>query len=102
MTNLEAIQVNISGAHGVVLTENHFIKALTDEDLSATATYSDSDAIDRSTVRCYNMILAGANISEGDLSYSIDVNAVRAAKEALETNLGTSTRKDRINRASAW
>jgi hypothetical protein len=101
MTNLEAIQVNISGAHGVVLSENHFVKALTDVGLTATGTYSVSDSalINQATIKCYDMIIGGANLREGDLSYSIDINSVKAAKEALEV---TSSRKDRINRVSPW
>jgi hypothetical protein len=99
MTNLEAIQVNISGAHGVVLSENHFVKALTDVGLTAEGTYSDSALINQATIKCYDMIIGGANLREGDLSYSIDINSVKAAKEALEV---TSSRKDRINRVSPW
>ena len=41
MTNNEAIKANISDAHGVVLNDNHFVKALTDYGLSATGDYSD-------------------------------------------------------------
>ena len=102
MTNLQAIQVNISGAHGVVLTENHFVKALVDVGLTATGVYSSSTLIDRATIKCYDMIIGGANLREGDLSYTIDIASVRAARQALADSLGINERKDRINRAQVW
>ncbi len=93
MTNLEALKANISDAHGVVLTEDHFVKALIDVGLLVDEAYGSPAKIDRATIALYDVILTGANLSEGHLSYSIDINAVRQAKEALEEKLGVSTKK---------
>ena len=102
MTNLEALQANISDAHGVVLTENHFRKALVDVGLSDEDEYSNSTLINRATVLLYNHIISGANISEGSLSYNVNLDAVKKAKAELEAELGITTRKPTINKLQVW
>ena len=92
MTNLEALKANISDAHGVVLTEDHFVKALVDVGLVSDASYDNATKIDRATIKLYEIIISGAGLSEGHLSYNVDVNAVRQAKEAMEEKLGISKR----------
>lgn len=92
MTNLQALKANISDAHGVVLTEDHFVKALVDVGLVSDASYDNATKIDRATIKLYEIIISGAGLSEGHLSYSVDVNAVRQAKEAMEEKLGISKR----------
>ena len=102
MTNLEAIMTNVSGAHGVVLTENHFMKALLDVGLSPTGTYTNKNQIDRATVACYDLIIGGANLKEGDLSYSIDVDALRKIRNPFAEKLGEKTRNDEVRGISIW
>ena len=103
MDNLAALRANISDAHGVVLTEDHFVKALVDEGLEADATYNNAGAIDRATLRLYDIILAGGNLAEGHLSYSVNMDSVRAAKKALEGKIGVVEDKlDGIDTASVW
>ena len=105
MDNLAALRANISDAHGVVLTENHFVKALVDEGLVADAIYSAADerAIDLATIRLYDKLLAGGSLTEGHLSYSIDMNSVRVAKESLQDKLGIERdAKNKVDTASRW
>lgn len=102
MTNIEAIMTNVSGAHGVVLTENHFVKTLLDVGLSPTGTYTNKNQIDRATVACYDLIIGGANLKEGDLSYSIDVDALRKIRDSFAEKLGEKTKNDEVRGISIW
>lgn len=103
MNNLEALRANISDAHGVVLTENHFVKALADVGLVAQDTYTSEGAVDRATIKLYDIILSGGNLSEGHLSYGIDLAGVQKAKEALQDKLGiTEDAKNKVDTASRW
>lgn len=102
MTNLEALRANISDAHGVVLTQDHFVKALLDEGLVVDASYSNETAIDRATIRLYNAIIGGANLSEGSLAYNVNIESVMRAKGVLEDKLGTTDRRNQINVARPW
>ena len=102
MTNLEAIRANISDAHGVVLSENHFVKALVDVGLVPSGTYTSERSVDRATLKLYDQILLGANLSEGSLSYSVDLQGVRSAKEALEARLGIKDLKNKVTTARPW
>ncbi len=88
MTNLEAIQANISDVHGVVLTEDHFMKALIDQDVEPYDTYSSASAINNATLTLYDILLDSANFKEGGLSYSISVEGIRQAKASLEKRMG--------------
>lgn len=100
MTNLEALRANISDAHGVVLTENHFVKALVDVGLLSTNDYDNPSLIDRATLKLYDTILGGANLSEGHLGYNINIDSVRRAKEALEAKIGIT--RDKIRSPKVW
>jgi hypothetical protein len=102
MTNLEALQVNISDVHGVVLTENHFVKALIDVGLESTEDYSSSKLINKATLKCYDMILGGANLTEGSLSYNINIESVKAARDVLADSLGVDRRRNVIDRGAPW
>ena len=102
MTNLEALRANISDAHGVVLTESHFVKALVDVGLNEVDTYTNRTAIDKATLILYDHIIAGANLSEGALSYSVNIDAVRRARDLLAEKLGEDSRKRNIDTVSIW
>ena len=101
MTNLEAIRANISDAHGVVLTQNHFMKALADAGLTPDAIYASEAAVDRATIKLYDVILGGASLSEGHLSYSF-TESVEKAKKALQEKLGIADKKNEVNSAKYW
>ena len=104
MTNLEAIRANISDAHGVVLTQNHFVKALVDESLIPFEDYTtlNSAKIDYASIRLYDQILGGAGLSEGHLGYNFQLSGVIAAKKALEEKLGIADKKNEVNSAKYW
>ena len=102
MTNLEAIRANISDAHGVVLTQNHFMKALADAGLTPDAIYASEAAVDRATIKLYDIILGGASLSEGHLSYNF-TESVEKAKKALEGKLGMDEDKnDTVSSVKFW
>jgi hypothetical protein len=103
MTNLEAIRVNISDAHGVILTEGHFVKALTDNGVDSAGIYSAAEKtnIDKATLACYDMILGSANLTEGSLSYNINIEAVKAARQKLADSLGVR-RRNVVRGVSPW
>lgn len=101
MTNLEALKANLSSAHGAILDENHFEKALSDVGLVSASTYTNSVLVDKATLLLYQIIISGANLSEGALSYSINIESVIKAKDILEKKLGLST-KGAINVARPW
>ena len=101
MTNLEAIRANISDAHGVVLTQNHFVKALADAGLTYDAIYASEAAVDRATIKLYDIILGGASLSEGHLSYNF-TESVEKAKKALQEKLGIADKKNEVNSAKYW
>ena len=101
MTNLEAIRANISDAHGVVLTQNHFVKALADAGLTSDAIYASEAAVDRATIKLYDIILGGASLSEGHLSYNF-TESVEKAKRALQEKLGIADKKNEVNSAKYW
>lgn len=73
MTNLEALKANISDTHGLIISENAFIKALTDEGSVIDETYHPDDvkAVDMATIRIYEQILGSASFDEGSVSYSV-------------------------------
>ena len=99
MTNLQAIKANISSAHGVVLDENHFVKALADVGLVADGAYTSDKKIDIATIKLYEIILGGASLTEGHLSYTL-VDSARQAKEALEQKLGIS--RNAVRSPKVW
>lgn len=103
MTNLQAIRVNISDAHGVILTQDHFVKALVDVGLVADDEYTSSALINRATLKLYDIIIATANISEGALSYNINVDAVRKERDKLAAEIGVEVdRRNAVNTARPW
>ena len=74
MTNLEALKANVSQVHGIVISENAFLKALLDEDITSSDSYSKATyekSVDLATVRIYRQILGNANLNEGDVGYSL-------------------------------
>ena len=102
MDNLQAIKANISDAHGVVLTESHFVKALRDVGLNEVHAYSSAAAIDKATLQLYdNVIIPGASFTEGSFSYTASP-ALQRARDQIAERLGVLDRKDTINRASVW
>ncbi len=101
MNNLEAIRANISDAHGVVLTENHFVKALADKGLDPADTYTNSRDVDRATLGLYDIILGGASLSEGHLSYGF-TESVEKAKKALQDKLGIRDKKNIVDSGKYW
>jgi hypothetical protein len=81
MTNLEALKANLSGAHGIPISENAFLKALIDQSVTSTSMYTTADEknIDLATIRIYKQILAGASLSDNGVSYSVpDKAAIKA------------------------
>ena len=102
MTNLQALKANISSVHGVVLTQDHYMKALIDQELIAGEQYSNAAKIDFATIALYDAILAGAGFSEGTLNYSINIEGVREAKLKLERKLGISDEQNIIRSPKIW
>ncbi len=102
MTNLDAIMANISGAHGVVIEKNHFVKALIDLDVSPYQGYTKANRtkINQATLVIYDQILGGANLSEGALNYSINIESVRKAREDLAESMGIH--KNVIDKGQVW
>jgi hypothetical protein len=88
MTNYEALRANISDVYGVVLSQNHFRKALVDVGLAPEELYTSSSLINRATLTLYDMILAGANLSEGNLSYNLNIEGLKKVREELADSLG--------------
>jgi hypothetical protein len=74
MINLEALKANLADVHGVVISDNAWLKALLDENITPDDPY-DSEAekkgVDLATIRIYKHILGSANMNEGGLAYSI-------------------------------
>lgn len=102
ITNLQALRANISDAHGVILTENHFMKALIDQGLITDAPYADSSAINSATLILYDVIIESAGFSEGGISYSVNVEGVKQAKAALEERMGLTDKKNEIKSPKVW
>lgn len=107
MDNLAALRANLSDAHGVVLGENHFVKALVDEGLAPETLYSPTveRQLDLATIRLYNLILGGAGLSEGSLGYNFQLPGVVAAKKNLQEKWGLIPDidpRDSVNTASVW
>ena len=102
MTNLQALKANISSVHGVVLTENHFMKALIDQGLIAGAQYNNAAKIDFATIALYDAIIGGAGFSEGSLNYSVNIQGVKDAKLKLERKLGISDENNTIRSPKVW
>jgi hypothetical protein len=100
MTNLEAIQLNVSDVHGVALTEGHFRKALIDSGVNPLMDYTNPTAIDRATLRIYDLIISGANFSEGGMSYNVNIEGIKNARDRLAEGLGS--RKDTIKSERWW
>jgi hypothetical protein len=103
MTNIEALRANISSAHGVVLDENHFVKALADVGLDAWSIYGNSTLIDRASLALYDRVLIpGANLSEGALSYNINPDSLRKARDMIAERLGDNVRRDIVDVSRPW
>lgn len=102
MTNLQAIKANISDAHGVILTEDHFMKALIDQGLVIEDEYTDSVAINKATLSLYDIIIESAGFSEGGLSYNVNLEGVKAAKSALQDRMGITDLKNEIKSPKVW
>ena len=104
MTNLEAIRANISDAHGVVLTENHFVKALVDVGLTSTGTYASSALIDQASLLLYdNVLIPGANLTEGSLAYGLNIDGLIRARNMLAEKLGETVEKNNaVTGLSVW
>jgi len=103
MTNIEALRANISSAHGVVLDENHFVKALVDVGLNAWNTYDNSTLVDRASLILYDKVLIpGANLSEGSLSYNINPDSLRKARDLIAERLGENVKRDIVDVVRPW
>jgi hypothetical protein len=103
MTNLEALRANISDAHGVVLAENHFMKALVDAGLVPDDVYASSVLVDRASLSLYdNVLIPGANLGEGSLSYNFNAESLQKARNAIAERLGDNVRRDAVNVARPW
>lgn len=87
MTTLEALKANLSHVHGIVISDNAFLKALIDNELDGTETYSKAEyeqTIDLTTVAIYRQVIGAAGISEGDLSYSpAQIDGIKRAVDGL-------------------
>jgi len=90
----------MSDAHGVVLTENHFVKALADSGLEAEADYSSASLVNSATLLLYDVLLTGANLSEGGLNYSANTEGIKAAKLELEKRMGIY--RDVVSTKRVW
>lgn len=109
MTILEAVKANIGDAHGIQLTENHFIKAILDQDLQPDANYYslNAEAVDMVTVDLYEKVLGSANLAEGDITYSLrDTEAIKTIIDTLLDKRGKPTRygkmKSKVTGVSRW
>ena len=73
MTNLEALKANISDTHGIIITDNGWIKALYDAGSNPDDAYdtSDEQSVDLATIDILERVLETANISDGNLNYTI-------------------------------
>ena len=103
MINLEALQANISDAHGVVLTENHFMKALIDQGVSPYDNYTDASVINHATLTLYDIIIETANFNEGAIGYNVNVEGIKQAKTALGEKMGIfPDAKNQIRSPKVW
>lgn len=104
MLTIEALKANLSDVHLVALTDYHFEKALIDVGLSKDAEYAatDSTLIDGATLLIYDIILAGADFSEGGMSYSLRQNT-QALRDSLKAKLeGTNERRNTVTNLAVW
>lgn len=109
MTNLEALKANIGDAHGLQLTDNHFTKALLDQELQTETTYYSINAksIDMATIACYDVILGAANMSEGDVTYTLrDLESIKTIIDTLLVKWGKPARygkhKAKVTGVNPW
>lgn len=102
LTNLEALRANLSDAHGLVLLENHFLKALADVGLAANDTYSSAGSIDSATLKLYDVLLATASFSEGALSYNLNLAELRKLRDTLAESLGSTLTGRNITSPLVW
>ena len=104
MTNIDALRANLSGAHGMVLEDEHYEKALIDVGLQRTGQYHKGNerVIDGATVKLYDIILAGASMSEGSVSYQVDKSEIRRLRTELLVKLGKSDGSRSIKSVSRW
>jgi hypothetical protein len=108
MTNLDALKANISQVHGLVVSENAFLKALADEEVSSVGTYvkDGEQSIDLATIRIYKQIIGAAGFSEGDVSYSpAQIEGLKLATDNLLSKCGLSPEfnsKPTIRGFKAW
>ena len=94
MTNADALKANLAQVHGLVISENNFLKALADEEISASGTYSkdNEQSIDLATIRIYRQIIGAAGFMEGDVTYSpAQIEAVKLATDSLLVKCGLQT-----------
>jgi hypothetical protein len=101
MTYLEAIQASISQVHGVALVDNVLIKVLIDQDINPHADYKKGADFNRSLLFLLRLLLGGANLNEGAISYSLNVEGIKAMILELEESLGIDKRPT-INTAKVW
>jgi hypothetical protein len=103
MTNYEAIRANISDVYGVVLSENHFRKALVDVGIVPEELYTSAQLINQATLALYDMILAGANLTEGSLSYNLNIEGLKRVRDALAVSLSLEEAKlPTVNNMPRW
>jgi hypothetical protein len=107
MTNLEALQANLSDVHGIVLSTNTWAKALEDEGIVADDPYdtaTERKQVDMATIRIYRLLLGGANMSEGGLSYSLsEKEHIKSCIDMLLTRWGLATEfKQTVKGISCW
>jgi hypothetical protein len=101
MTYLEAIQASISQVHGVALVENVLLKVLIDQDINPHADYKKGADFNGALLSLYRLLLSGANLNEGAISYSLNTEGLKMAIKELEDSLGI-TLKPTINRGNVW
>ena len=72
MTNLEALQANISDVNGLVISTNNLLKALIDEGIDSALDYTaaSEQSIDQATIRIYNKILGSGNMGDNGISWA--------------------------------
>ena len=87
MTNLEALK----GKLNYPLSDNAFILALNDRDLSETATYAKCQAFDLAYADAIMMLVTAPNTSEGGYSVSLsDKNALISLANGIYAKYGVA------------
>lgn len=89
MTNIEALKANVSQVHGLVISENAFIKVCIDSEITQADEYTkeNQELIDLATVKIYRQILYAPNFREGDVNYS-QSQGIKDAIDNLLSNWG--------------